>query len=78
MPDQNLPIPEPHPYRPLAPSARRAIAGMMLHTALGRADLLGASVLIDSIDGATWGILAAAGCSPMQARAILHTLWLAP
>jgi hypothetical protein len=50
----------------------------MLHTALGGIDLLGASVLIDSIDGATWGILAAAGCSPMQARAILHTLWLAP
>ena len=45
--------PEPHPCRPLAPSARCAVAGMMLHTATRDADLLGASVLIDSIDGAT-------------------------
>ena len=68
--------PEPHPYRPLAPSARRAVAGMMLHTATGEADLLGSTVLVDALDSISWGLLAAAGLTPNEARTVLAQLWV--
>ena len=47
--------PEPLPYRPLAPSGRRAVASTSLYTAaLGEVELLAASTLVDVLDGVSW------------------------
>ena len=78
MPDQTVPTPEPHPFRPLAPTARRAVASTALHTAVNDTGLLSASVLVDALDAVSWGIIAAAGLTPIEARVILAALWAAP
>ena len=70
--------PEPHPYRPLAPTARRAVASTALHAAVTDTGLLSASVLVDALEAVSWGILAAAGLTPYEARAVLAALWAAP
>jgi hypothetical protein len=77
MPDQNLPTPEPqpHPFRALAPSGRRAVASAAIYAARNETGLLSASTLVDAIDGACWGVLAAAGLTPLEAKIVLATLW---
>jgi hypothetical protein len=70
--------PEPHPYRPLAPSGRRAVASTSLYTALGEVELLAASTLVDVLDGVSWALLAAAGLTPPEARVVLAQLWVEP
>lgn len=66
---------EPHPHRPLAPSARRALAGTMIYTALGEREMLLAHVLADVLDATAWGILGGAGLAPAEARVVLAALW---
>jgi len=75
---QNLPTPQPqpHPFRPLAPSGRRAVASTAVYTAVSETGLLSASTLVDALDAACWGILAAAGLSPLEARIVLAQLWV--
>jgi hypothetical protein len=71
--------PEPLPYRPLAPSGRRAVASTSLYTAaLGEVELLAASTLVDVLDGVSWALLAAAGLTPPEARVVLAQLWVEP
>ena len=78
MPEQTVPTPEPqpHPFRALAPSARRAVASAAVYAAVNETGLLSASTLIDALDGACWGMLAAAGLSPLEARIVLSQLWV--
>jgi hypothetical protein len=76
MPDQTVPIPEPHPYRPLSSSARRAVASTAVYAAVNEGGLLSASVLVDALDAVSWGILAAAGLTPIEARTVLAQLWV--
>jgi hypothetical protein len=77
MPDQTVPTPEPHPVRPLAPSARRALAGAMIATAAGGsgAGLLSAVTAVDVLDAVSWAVLGTTGCAPIEARAVLAALW---
>jgi hypothetical protein len=76
MPDQTVPTPEPHPYRPLSTSGRRAIAATALYAAVNETGLLSASTLIDVLDAVSWGLLAAAGLTPIEARGVLAQLWV--
>ena len=70
--------PEPHPIRPLAPSARRALAGTMIATAAGEtgAHLVTAATVADIVDAVSWAVLGTAGCTPIEARAVLAALWV--
>jgi hypothetical protein len=74
---ETVPTPEPYPFRPLASSARRAVASTAVYAAVNETGLLSASVLVDALDGACWGMLAAAGLSPLEARIVLARLWCA-
>jgi hypothetical protein len=66
-----------HPPLPLSPSGRRAMAATMLGTAT-LVPPLAASLLLDALDAVSWGLLAATGASPLEARAVLAALWVEP
>jgi hypothetical protein len=69
------PTQQPHPVRPLAPPARRALAGTMIAGAVPDRGVLVAAVVADVLDAASWAVLGAAGCTPNDARAVLAALW---
>ena len=73
MPDQNLP--SPLPPRPLSTSGRRALAAAMLGTTINLPPYA-ASVLVDVLDAVSWSLLATAGTTPIEARAVLAALWI--
>ena len=54
------------------------MASTALHTAVNETGWLSASALVDALDAVSWGILAAAGLAPYEARAVLAALWAAP
>jgi hypothetical protein len=58
----------------LAPSGRRALAASMLTTVTVPPPLT-ASVVIDVLDAVSWAILGSAGATPIEARAVLGSLW---
>jgi hypothetical protein len=67
----------PTPPIPLSPSGRRALAAAMLGTATLVPPYV-CSLLVDSLDAAAWGLLAVAGATPAEARAVLGALWVVP
>lgn len=69
MPD-NLPT----PARPLSTSSSRAVAATALVTATGT-PALACSLLVDALDHSSWGVLAAAGATPVEALVVLRLLW---
>lgn len=64
----------PNPARPLSPSTARADAAATLGTATGTPPFA-CSLLVEALDYASWGVLAAAGASPLEALAVLRLLW---
>jgi hypothetical protein len=64
----------PAPPTPLSTSGRRALAATMLGTAT-RVPPFACSLLVDGLDAASWSLLAVAGASPAEARAVLAALW---
>jgi hypothetical protein len=52
----------------------------MIATAAGGtgADFLSAATAADVLDAVCWAVLGAAGCSPIEARAVLAALWVEP
>ena len=71
MPDRTVPTPP----IPLSPSARRAVAAAMLGTATALPPLA-CSLIADSLDAASWSVLATVGATPAEARQILASLWV--
>ncbi|MFL6129136.1 MAG: hypothetical protein ACJ73E_08715 [Mycobacteriales bacterium] len=65
------------PPTPLSPSGRRAVAAIGLGTAT-RIPPFVASVLVDVLDALSWSLLAVAGATPNDARAVLAALWVEP
>jgi hypothetical protein len=65
-----------HPIPPtqLSTSGRRALAAAMLGTAT-RVPPFACSLLVDGLGAASWSLLAVAGASPVEARAVLAVLW---
>jgi hypothetical protein len=59
---------------PLSTSGRRALAAAMLGTATQLPPLV-CSLLIDALDVVCGAVLATAGATPQESRALLSTLW---
>lgn len=67
---ESFPVPAP-----LSPSGRRALAATILGTATALPPFA-CSLLVDVIDATTWALLATAGATPNESRALLAALWV--
>ena len=65
----------PNPPRPLSPSARRALSAAMLGAATQLPPFV-CSLLVDALDATAWSLLATAGATPNESRALLAALWV--
>ena len=59
---------------PLSTSAQWALAAAMLGTAT-QVPPYAASLLVEALDHVCWAVLASAGSTPIEARAILRAMW---
>lgn len=73
MPESSHPRSTPHV--PLTPTGRRALAATMIGTANRAAWPTDATLLVEAVDLVSGALMALAGVSPDEARAVLAALW---